>query len=141
MKTDKIAVPVKTNREAPAIAPLFGKAKWFAIIEDDKIEIIQNPCHGGTEVAQWLINQGVTTVLFQEMGDGPYGVFQNAAEVVLYHTGFERTTLSEALEAYNNKTLKAADEAVMEKVIAHHESKHDHGHHGHHHHGHHDHHC
>ncbi len=30
----KIAIPVKMNKENTALAPLFGKAKWFAIVED-----------------------------------------------------------------------------------------------------------
>ena len=43
----KIAVPVKMNKDNSAIAPLFGKAKWFAIIEDEKIMIEKNPAEGG----------------------------------------------------------------------------------------------
>ena len=36
----KLAIPVKTNKENPAISPLFGKAKWFAFVNiDGKIEI------------------------------------------------------------------------------------------------------
>jgi predicted Fe-Mo cluster-binding NifX family protein len=43
----KIAIPVKMNKENPPLAPLFGKAKWFAVIEGDTINIVENPAEGG----------------------------------------------------------------------------------------------
>ena len=46
----KIAIPVKMNKENSAIAPLFGKAKWFAIVEDGKMTIEPNHCDGGQAV-------------------------------------------------------------------------------------------
>ena len=51
----KIAIPVKTNRENPAIAPLFGKAKWFAFVEDGEVSIEKNEAEGGVRVVDWLI--------------------------------------------------------------------------------------
>lgn len=42
----KIAIPVKMNKENTALAPLFGKAKWFAIVEDGKVTIEQNIADG-----------------------------------------------------------------------------------------------
>ena len=43
----KIAIPVKMNKENPAIAPLFGKAKWFAIVENNEVSIVTNENAGG----------------------------------------------------------------------------------------------
>jgi len=37
----KLAIPVKTNKENPAISPLFGKAKWFAFVDID-VKLISN---------------------------------------------------------------------------------------------------
>ena len=54
----KLAIPVKTNKENPALSPLFGKAKWFAFVDiDGKIEIKKNLCNGGAEVIRWLAQE------------------------------------------------------------------------------------
>ena len=37
-----IAISVKTNKENPAVTTLFGKGKWFAFIDGDKITIGKN---------------------------------------------------------------------------------------------------
>lgn len=64
----KIAVPVKSNKEDPAIAPLFGNSKRFAIIENGHISIKANPCHGSQAVIEGLSQSGVNVLLVQEMG-------------------------------------------------------------------------
>jgi len=38
-----IAIPIKMNKKDAAVAPLFGKAKWFALIKDAEITIEPNP--------------------------------------------------------------------------------------------------
>ena len=49
-----IAIPVKINKENTAVSTLFGKAKYFAFIENNKIEIVKNEQSGGKAVANWL---------------------------------------------------------------------------------------
>lgn len=136
----KIAIPVKTNRENPAVAPLFGKAKWFAIIEDGKVSIQQSPIQEGRAVIAWFMEIGVDTIIMQEMGNGPYSVIKSHGGIKVYHTGFDRITLDEVLEKFNNGEMTPLDDTTMATILAHHESKHSHGHdhhgegHGHHHH-------
>lgn len=132
----KIAIPVKMNKVTTALAPLFGKAKWFAIIEDEKITIEKNPVEGGRAVIEWLNQIDVDTIIMQEMGQGPYEVIQKLGTMQIYHSGLERITLDEALKAFKHHTLPLLDAAKMSKIIEHHESKHSHGNHGdeHHHH-------
>jgi len=134
----KIAIPVKTNNENPAVAPLFGKAKWFAFIEDATITIEQSPIQEGRAVAEWLINSNVDTIIMQEMGNGPYSVIQAHGGIKVYHTGYDRITLNEVLEQFHAGLMSPIDENQMQNVLAHHESKHTHD--GHHDHGHHHHH-
>ena len=130
-----IAIPVKMNTQNPAVAPLFGKAKWFAFVQEGNISIKPNPVNGGQEVARWLISEDVDTVIMQEMGDGPYGVLKAESAIAIYHSGFERITLDEVLERFENGTFEKLDEVKMAKIIQHHESKHTHDHgHGHNHH-------
>lgn len=132
----KIAIPVKMNKENSAIAPLFGKAKWFAIIEDEKIVIEQNPAEGGRSVIEWLHHIHVDTIIMQEMGQSPYHMIQKLGSMKVYHVGFERITLEEALEKFYRDALPLLDDTGMSKIIEHHEAKHSHQHHGHEHHHH-----
>lgn len=129
----KIAIPVKMNRENSAIAPLFGKAKWFAIVKDGKMTIEPNQCEGGQAVIDWLAKMNVDTIILQEMGMNPYRKVQAYGTIKLYHTGFERVLLDEVLEKFKNNELPLLDETKMAEVIKHHEKRHpahdhDHGH-------------
>ena len=132
----KIAIPVKMNKESTALAPLFGKAKWFAIVEEGKVTIEQNPAEGGRAVIEWLANSGVDTIILQEMGMSPYKKIQSYGNIKLYHAGFERVLLEDVLQSFEAGTLAELDDAGMAKVIAHHEVRHpahDEQEHGHHH--------
>ena len=120
----KIAIPVKMNKENAPVAPLFGKAKWFAIVEDGQVNIVENPAKGGQAVIEWLANSKVDTILLQEMGKSPYAKVQSYGNITLYHTGFERILLDDLLQKFKAKTLTLLDENEMQKIIAHHEIKH-----------------
>jgi len=128
----KIAIPVKMNKDNSAIAPLFGKAKWFAIIEDGKINIEQNPVEGGRAVIEWFNEIGVETIIMQEMGEGPYSVIQKLGTMKVYHSGFDRILLDDVLKKFEENTLPLLDDAGMAKIIAHHEVRHSHDDHHHH---------
>lgn len=120
----KIAIPVKLNKPNPAIAPLFGKAKWFAIVENGEVNIERNLCEGGQAVIDWFDQIGVDTIILQEMGMNPYKKVQAYGNMTLYHTGFERRLLDEVLEKFQNNALPLLDEAKMLEVIKHHEKRH-----------------
>ena len=130
----KIAIPVKTNGEDPAVAPLFGKAKWFALVDGDNVEIVKNTAQGGRAVIEWLIDQNVDAMVIQEMGSTPYALIKAHGGIILYHAGYDRITLSEVMERFKNRTLTELNDEKMAAVIARHESKNSHGGgHGHHH--------
>ena len=131
----KIAIPVKMNKENTALAPLFGKAKWFAIVEDGKITIEQNPADGGQAVVEWLSQSAVDTIIIQEMGMNPYRKVQSYGNIKLYHAGFDRILLENVLQKFEENALELLDDAGMTKIIAHHEVRHPaHDEHGHDHH-------
>ena len=120
----KIAIPVKMNKENAPIAPLFGKAKWFAIVEDGQINIVQNPAKGGQAVIEWLADIKIDTILLQEMGKSPYEKVQSYGNITLYHTGFDRVLLEDVLKKFENNELTLLDENQMQKVLDHHEIRH-----------------
>ena len=129
----KLAIPVKMNKEDSAIAPLFGKAKWFAIVKDGEIDIVPNTQSGGQAVIEWLSDMNVEAILMQEMGVNPYEKVKELG-LMLYHTGFERILLSDVLEKFKNNELEILDDTNMDKIIKHHEERHPAHEHGHHHH-------
>ena len=136
----KIAIPVKMNRENPPVAPLFGKAKWFAFIEEGKVEIKPNPVQGGHAVIEWFADENVDTIIMQEMGVSPYKMIQSYGSMKLHHSGFERILLDDVLKKFDDNKLAILDDAKMQEIIAHHEGRHSHGDHDHHGHSHHHHH-
>lgn len=120
----KIAIPVKMNKENPPVAPLFGKAKWFAIVENNEMQILPNENSGGQAVIEWLASMNVDTILMQEMGRSPYRKVQSYGNIELYHVGFERTLLNEVLEKFKQNLLIKVDDDNMESIIKHHEKRH-----------------
>lgn len=134
----KIAIPVKINRENPPVAPLFGKAKWFAFVKDGKIEIKPNPAEGGRAVMEWLMGEGVDTIIMQEMGRSPYNMIQARSGLRLFHSGYERILINDLLERFDNHTLTQLDDTSIHQILKHHEKRHPHHthHHGQHHRGH-----
>ena len=125
----KIAIPVKLNKENPPVAPLFGKAKWFAFIDNGKIEIKANPAQGGKAVIQWFLDEKVDTIIMQEMGTSPYQMIQSYGGIKIYHSGRDRILLQDLLEKFNNNDLELLDDIKMQEVIALHKPKHPHTHH------------
>lgn len=119
-QTMKIAIPVKTNKENPAVAPLFGKAKWFAFIQDGKISIKQNTAEGGQAVVQWLTDEGADTLIIQQMGRMPYKLLKAQGNVHIYHSGFERITLEEVLKKFEENALNLVDDTQIDEIVKQH---------------------
>lgn len=126
----KIAVPVKMNKENPAIAPLFGKSKWFAIVENNQITIEPNPVEGGQNVVHWLASLKINALVIQEMGRNPFNTLKSYPSILVYHSGFERMLLNESLEKLVSNDLVELNDEQFERVISHHEKCHPaHAHH------------
>ncbi len=106
----KIAIPVKTNKENPAVAPLFGKAKWFAFVEEGKTSIEKNPAQGGQAVVRWLLQNGVDTLIIQQIGNAPYHLIKESGRIKIYHTGEGRITIDEIITKFNNNELSQIDD-------------------------------
>ena len=50
-----IAIPVKSEEENSNLLEEFGKAGYFALINNNKIEILKNEQKDTQEIANWLI--------------------------------------------------------------------------------------
>ena len=117
----KIAIPIKLNRENPPLSPLFGKAKWFAIVEDGKVTIEKNPVQGGRAVLEWFVSLGVNAIIFQKMGVAPYEMIKEVGSMDLFHAGYERVLLNDALEKFNSGELVEIDDTNIDSIIKRHD--------------------
>ena len=137
-----IAIPVKTNKENPAVTTLFGKAKWFAIVDGDKITIEKNETESGRAVVDSFVARGIDKVVFRHIGGNPFMLLQKG-NVECYHAGEERILLQEVLEKFKNGQLTKVDGTNMAQFVeqgnmhnggGHKEHEHNHTHDHHHHH-------
>lgn len=92
-----IAIPVKKNQENTAVAPLYGKAKWFALINDqEEITFWRNEHLNGRSVTTHFISQGVDKVAVQNMGVEPF-IMLDGLNIDCYSAGSERIMLLDAI--------------------------------------------
>ena len=99
-----IAIPVKTDKENTAVSTLFGKAKFFAFIENNKIEIIKNEQTGGRAVANWLKSKKVDTLITSHMGENPFTTLLEN-DIKVYFAGNERIEIDDILLKYADGEL------------------------------------
>ena len=85
-----IAIPLKLNKENSAVAPLFGKAKWFAFVEDGNITIEKNEAQGGSGVVKWLLGKGVKTLIMQKMSQPPYQMIKEEGSITIFYVGSDK---------------------------------------------------
>lgn len=100
-----IAIPVKMNRANSAVSTLFGKAKYFAFIENGKIEILKNELSGGRAVVNWLNSKGVKVLITSHLGKNPfYSLLQYKIDV--YFAEDERIIIDEVLNKFEQNELE-----------------------------------
>ena len=112
-----IAIPLKINRENSAVAPLFGKAKWFAFVENGNITIEKNEAQGGSGVVNWLLKKGVKTLIMQKMSQPPYQMIKDQGSITIYYVGSNRIELPEALKRYEADELVILDDTNASDII------------------------
>lgn len=124
-----IAIPVKTNSVESAVAPLFGKAKWFAIVNGNgEIRFWKNELQSGRSVIEYFNSTGIKKIVFQEMGGNPFMLLIRAG-MTCYHSGGERIVLKDALEHLSNNVLKHVTPENMYEYVEQ-SQKHSRGGHG-----------
>ena len=128
-----IGMPVKSAKPESAISPVFGKVKYFAIVDDNgNIEFVENVEKSGVKAIELLLSKGVKTLLLSHLGKRPYEVaLENNMKI--YYVGKERITIKEAVEKLKNGEYPELATLDLEEFFNSHHHHHDHDH-GHHHH-------
>ncbi len=120
----KIAIPVKTNRENPVVAPLFGKAKWFAFVENGKVSIEKNEAQGGSNVVAWLLQHGVNSLIIQNISAPPYQMITEDGRITIFYAGEERIKLDDLIKKYEEETLTIVDDTNASNIVKNHQREH-----------------
>lgn len=115
----RVAIPVKTDGENPAVSPLFGKAKWFAIVEDGKVSIEKNTFKSGMHVVDWLLGKEIDALIVQHIGQSPYTYIEEAADIPIFFAGEGRMTVSEVMKKFDDEDLTIIDDTNIEQFSNH----------------------
>ena len=99
-----IAIPIKINKENTIVSTLFGKAKYFAFIENNKIEILKNEQMGGKAVANWLKSKNIEVLITSHVGEKPFETLLNKG-LKVYFAGDERIELKDVMIKYADGDL------------------------------------
>lgn len=99
-----IVIPVKTDKQNSAVSPLFGKAKWFALVKDSGVEMVKNSFSSGSEVVNWLHSIGAKTLIASHLGARPFELL-NSLGIEAYFAGDERIEIEEVLQKHKNGEL------------------------------------
>jgi len=119
--------PLKTNKLQSAISPLFGKAKYFAFVDGDKIEIKENKLKHGNALIEWFLEENIKDIVIKEMGASPYETIKKNGLNLLY-AGDGRVTIDNVIKNYQENKLSQLTEKQIDDIISKHESKHTHSH-------------
>jgi len=119
-----IAVAVKTDKEKGVLSPLFGKAKFFSIIDDaGTITTHANAAEGGMKVARWLQGLGIKSIIANHLGEKPFHALQSAG-IKIYFAGSGRVELEEVLQKFKEGLL---DEVTVVNYMSLLGEEHEHG--------------
>lgn len=128
-----IAIPVKTKTPDAAVAPLFGKAKWFALVDaKGNVDFWGNSEKNGRSVLDHFKTIGVETVIFQSMGSSPFGMLMDA-NIICFHAGKGRIVFQDALNALKEGNLNQVTRQNMGDYVEtgrHSHTNHHHNHEG-----------
>jgi predicted Fe-Mo cluster-binding NifX family protein len=106
-----IAIPSRTRNGVLLLTTIFGRTEQIALADsDDNIEVKDNPFDSGADLAAWLIEQKVNTVVIRNMGSRPYQILQKAG-VKVFATTKNRAPISEIVEDLRNGRLTAVTQA------------------------------
>lgn len=127
-----IAIPARTRNDEVLLTTIFGRCEQIAFIDDQgHVEVRENPFDGGVDLANWLVEQGVGTLVIRNMGANPYLTLRQGG-VKVYVTPKNRAPVTEIVEDLNSgKLVEVTPENMSEYLRAgqhRHEQGHGHGH-------------
>lgn len=100
-----IAIPARIRDDQVLITTIFGRSELVAFIDDQgHVEVKENPFDSGVDLANWLVEQKVNTLVVRNMGANPYLTLRQGG-VRVYATTKNKAPVTEIVEDLNNGRL------------------------------------
>lgn len=125
-----IAIPARIRNDEVLLTTIFGRSEQIALIDDQgNIEVKENKFQGGVDLANWLIEQGVKSLVFRNMGANPYLTLRQGG-VKVYVTPKNRAPIKEIVEDLQGGRLIEVTPENMADYLkpGQHRHEHDDGH-------------
>lgn len=125
-----IAIPARIRNDEVLLTTIFGRSEEIALIDDQgNIEVKENQFQGGVDLANWLIEQGVKSLVFRNMGANPYLTLRQGG-VKVYVTPKNRAPIKEIVDDLETgKLIEVTPENMADYLKpGQHRHEHDDGH-------------
>lgn len=103
-----IAIPIKIKKETCTLSTLFGKAKYFALINNNTVEIIKNEQTSGKAVADWLKSKNVNILITSHLKEKPFEALLNN-NIQIYLAKEKKANTNKILLQYADGELPLLD--------------------------------
>lgn len=103
-----IAIPVKMEKEICLVSRRFGKAKYFALIDNNIVKIVKNEQKNGKAVANWLKSKNVNILITAQMKEKPFSTLLNK-NVQVYFVKDKEVEINKILLQYADGELPILD--------------------------------
>lgn len=88
-----IAIPARSKENDVLITTIFGRTKEIAFVDEEgQISVQKNPYTEGSDLADWLVTQGVDQVVFRNIGAHPCDILLSNG-IKLYATTDNRAPI------------------------------------------------
>jgi predicted Fe-Mo cluster-binding NifX family protein len=104
----KIGVMKSADRADEHMSSHFGKAEWIMLVNPDNstLEFVRNEGLNGMSAVEIAIREGLTDVIFTEIGNGAFGHLRTAG--IRGWVAPEHTSGQQALRMFTQSQLEAA---------------------------------
>ena len=129
-----IAIPARTREGEVLLTTIFGRCEQVALVDGQgKVDVRDNAFGGGRELAAWLLEQGVDTVVVRNLGANPYLTMRQGG-IKVFATRKNRAPVAEIVaDLRAGRLVEVTPDNMAEYLRAgQHRNEHDHEHgHGH----------
>ncbi len=123
-----IAIPARIRNDEVLLTTIFGRSEHIALIDDlGHIEVTKNAFTGGVDLANWLVDQGVTQLVIRNMGANPYLALRKGG-VKVYVTAKNRAPIAEIVSDLENGELTEITPDNMGDYLKAGQHRHEHDH-------------
>lgn len=117
-----IAIPIKIKKETCFLSTLFGKAKYFALINNNTIEIVKNEQTSGKAVADWLKSKNVNILITSHIREKPFERLLNH-NIRTYFARDKKVDINKVLLQYADGELSILDHELFQIIFKKHSFK------------------